>query len=234
MAGVHDVLAAAVPEREMLVCGSVRRTYGEVAARTRSLAAFLAGRGLGVRRERRELERWENGQDTVAVVLHNGAEYIEAMLGAFRARAVPFNVNQHYRPAEVGALLTDLDTRAVVYHRALGPLVAEAVDTTGLVLLDVDDGSSVDPLPGSTNVEDAARTPVTDALLPEPSPDDLYMVCTGGTTGRPKAVLWRQGDIYVAAMSGTADATAESIAAGANGSPGARWYAVPPLMHAAA
>src|SRR5690606_21501279 len=119
MAGVHDVLAAAVPDREMLVCGSIRRTYGEVAARTRSLAAFLGGRGLGARRERSELARWECGQDTVAVVLYNSAEYIEAMLGAFRARAVPFNVNQHYRPAELGGLLTDLATRAVVYHRAL-------------------------------------------------------------------------------------------------------------------
>ena len=37
----------------------------------------------------------------MALVLNNGTEYIEAMLGAFRARAVPFNVNQHYRPAEL-------------------------------------------------------------------------------------------------------------------------------------
>ena len=237
MAGVHDVLAAAVPDREMLVCGSIRRTYGEVAARTRSLAAFLAGHGLGARRERSDLARWECGQDTVAVVLYNGPEYIEAMLGAFRARAVPFNVNQHYRPAELGGLLTDLDTRAVVYHRALGPLVAEALpetlDTSDLVLIDVDDGSGVVPLPGSTTFEDAARTPVPGAL-PETTPDDLYMVCTGGTTGRPKAVLWRQGDIYVSAMSGVAGATGESIAAAATGNTGSRWYAVPPLMHAAA
>ena len=129
LAAVHDVVAAAVPDREMVVCGAVRRTYGEVAGRTRSLAAFLGARGLGVRRERGELERWESGQDTVALVLHNCAEYLEAMLGAFRARAVPFNVNQHYRPAEVGALLADLDARAVVYHRALGPLVAAACES---------------------------------------------------------------------------------------------------------
>ena len=50
-----------------------------------------------MRRERGELERWELGQDPVALVLHNCAEYLEAMLGCFRARAVPFNVNQHYR-----------------------------------------------------------------------------------------------------------------------------------------
>ena len=101
LVAVHDVLAATVPQREMVVCGDVRRTYGEIADRSRSLAAFLGARGLGVRRERDELERWECGQDTVALVLHNSVDYIEAMLGALRARAVPFNVNQHYRPAEV-------------------------------------------------------------------------------------------------------------------------------------
>ena len=67
---VHDVLAAVVPDRDMVVCGDVRRTFGEVADRSRGLAAFFAGRGLGVRRERGGLDRWENGQDTVAVTFH--------------------------------------------------------------------------------------------------------------------------------------------------------------------
>ena len=97
---------------------------------------------------------------------------------------------------------------------ALGPLVAAAYDTDDLVLVDVDDGSGIEPLPGSTGFEAAVATPV-EAPLPVPSPDDLYLVCTGGTTGRPKAVLWRQGDIYVSAMGGSDDATAESIAAAA-------------------
>jgi fatty-acyl-CoA synthase len=233
LAAVHDVVAATVPNREMLVCGSVRRTYGDVAERTKSIAAWLGVRGLGAQRERRELERWENGQDPVALVLHNCTEYLEAMIGAYRARAVPFNVNQHYRPKEVGSLFADLDARAVVYHRRFGPLVAAACDISGLVLVDVDDGTGVDPLPGSTNFEAVASTPV-EAPLPVPSPDDLYLVCTGGTTGRPKAVLWRQADIYISAMGGAEGATTESIAAAAAAGSGTPWFAVPPLMHAAA
>ncbi len=232
-AAVQDVLAAAVPDHEMVVCGATRRTFGEVADRTRSLAAFLAARGLGIRRERSELERWECGQDTVALVMHNGPEYLEAMLGAFRARAVPFNVNQHYRTSEVGVLLADLDVRAVVYHRAYGPLVDAACDTVGIVLVDVDDGSGVAPLPGSTNFEEVATTAVA-GPLPEPSPDDLYLVCTGGTTGRPKAVQWRQADVYISGMGGREGATAESIATSAAANGGRPWYAAPPLMHAAA
>ena len=128
---VHDVLAATVPDREMLVCGPVRRTFAEVADRTQAIAAWLGARGLGLQRERDGLERWEKGQDTVALVLSNCTEYVEAMLGAYRARAVPFNVNQHYRPAEIGRVLADLETKAVVYHRRFGPLVAAACMSGG-------------------------------------------------------------------------------------------------------
>lgn len=229
---MHDVVAEAVPDREMLICGDVRRTFGEVRERSRGLASFLVGEGIGLRRERSELERWECGQDAVALVLHNGAEYIETMLGAYRARAVPFNVNQHYRAAEVGALLNDVRARVAVYHRRYGPLLAEAVDPSDLVLIEVDDGSGVEPLPGSTGYEAAVGTLVSD--LPDLSPDDLCLVCTGGTTGRPKAVLWRQADIYVSAMAGVEGATAESIGAEAAAGAMGPWYAVPPLMHAAA
>ena len=165
----------------------------------------------------------------MALVLHNGTEYIEAMLGAFRARAVPFNVNQHYRTAELEALLDDVGPRAVIYHRRYGPLLAEVVDPTDLVLIDVDDGSGVAPLPGSTDFEAAVGTPV--GLLPTPSPDDLYLVCTGGTTGRPKAVVWRQADIYVSAMAGAEDATADSIATAAGERRGRRLVR-PPAAHA--
>jgi fatty-acyl-CoA synthase len=233
LAGLHDVVAAAVPDREMLICGDTRRTFGVVADRTGSLAAHLLERGVGLQRERSSLARWENGQDVVALVLHNGTEYVESMLGAYRARAVPCNVNQHYRPAEVGALLAYVDAKAVIYHRRYGPLLAEAGFGDGVVLVDVDDGSGVGPLAGSTTFEDAVATPIA-TPLPEPSPDDLYLVCTGGTTGRPKAVLWRQADIYVSAMAGTEGATAESIAAGATAYAGGPWFPVPPMMHAAA
>jgi acyl-CoA synthetase (AMP-forming)/AMP-acid ligase II len=233
---VHDVVAAAAPDRDMVVCGPVRRTFGEVAERTRSLAAFLRGRGVGLHTERADLERWESGQDPVALVLHNGTEYIEAMIGAFRARAVPCNVNQHYRPTEVRALLADVGVKAIVYHRRYRPLVETALaGRTGIVLIDVDDGSGTEPLPGSTPFEDAVRTPVTEPL-PATSPDDLYLVCTGGTTGRPKAVLWRQADIYVSALAGVEGATTESIAEAATSGTGTGgpWYPVAPLMHAAA
>ncbi|HKE73142.1 MAG TPA: AMP-binding protein [Acidimicrobiales bacterium] len=229
--GVLDVVTAAAPGRDMLVWGPVRRSYAEVRDRTRGLAAFLGARGLGVRRERAELDRWACGQSRVALVLSNCPAYVEAMVGAYRARAVPYNVNHHYNAREVAALLARVGADAVVYQRRLAPLLAEA-PLAGAVLVDVDDGSGAAPLPGSVSFEDAVAWEVGGGL-PEPSPDDLYLVCTGGTTGAPKAVLWRQADAYVSAMGGVEGATPERIAAGAGTGAGV-WFAAPPLMHAAA
>jgi fatty-acyl-CoA synthase len=120
LADVHEVVAAAAPERDMLVWKSTRRTYAEVAARVRSIARFLARRGVGVRRERDALERWECGQAPVALLLHNCPEYVEAMLGCFRARAVPFNVNQHYRPEEIRSLLDMIAFCERIHRHASG------------------------------------------------------------------------------------------------------------------
>lgn len=228
---VHDALADAAPERELLVWKDVRRTAREVQERTRRLATWFVQQGLGVQRERSELERWELGQSRIAILLSNCPEYVETMVAGYRSRSAPYNVNHHYRPSEVAALLAQVGTDAVVYHRRLAPLLAEcALD--GSVLLHVEDGSGVAPLPGSTDVDEAVSgTPI--GPLPTPSPDDVYLMCTGGTTGRPKGVLWRQADAYVSAMAGREDITREELA-GIATQGGGVWFSAPPLMHAAA
>src|SRR5690348_8355501 len=124
--GAIDAVTDAVPDREMVVWTSVRRTYATVQERTKALAGFLRDRGIGLQRERGELERWECGQHRVAILLSNCPEYVETMLGAWRARAVPYNVNHHYNPAEVAALLEQIGADVIVYHRRLAPLLAEA------------------------------------------------------------------------------------------------------------
>ena len=229
---VLDEVTAVAPDRDMIVWTSVRRTFAEEQDRTRRLAAFLAGQGIGVEREAAELDRWECGQSRVAILLSNCPAYLETMIAAYRARAVPYNVNHHYNAGEVGALLAQIGADAVVYHRRLAPLLAEA-DLDDAVLIDVDDGSGAAPLPGSTELERAIEDAGDVAGLPAPSPDDRYLVCTGGTTGRPKGVLWRQADVYVSAMGGMDGATSESITSIATSGAGV-WFAAPPLMHAAA
>jgi fatty-acyl-CoA synthase len=65
------------------------------------------------------------------------------------------------------------------------------------------------------------------------TPDDVYIACTGGTTGRPKAVLWRQGDLFVAALGGTDDVSEDAVRARAEAGAGV-WFPTSPLMHVAA
>lgn len=229
---VVDAIAEAVPEREMTVCGPRRTTFAQGADRTRRLANFLASHGLGARRERRDLNRWECGQDVVALVMHND-QYPEMVIGCLKARAVPVNVNYYYSPGEVADLLAYLKPRAVIYHRSLGAKFASVLGDEALpadLLISVDDGEG-DELPGTVALEDALAQGDTDRVDPA-SPDDLLMVCTGGTTGRPKGVMWRQGDIYVSSMNGADhDHVSEIHDKVANAGP--PWFAVSPLMHAA-
>lgn len=228
---VLDVVAETVPDRAMTVCGARRTTFAEAAHFTRALANFLIARGLGAHRERSELRNWECGQDRVALLMRNDL-YPEVFLACLRARAVPVNVNHYYSPTEVADLLSYVRPRAVIYHRSLGARFGEVLAAAGAELLvSVDDGSDAAPLPEAVTLSDALAAPgAGDGVVP--SPDDLVMMCTGGTTGRPKGVLWRQGDMYVASMAGADHESSAELAATVSRSR-APWFAVSPLMHAA-
>src|SRR4051794_10765068 len=192
---VLDAIAQTVPDRLMTVCGTRRSTFGESAERTRRLANFLAGQGFGAHRERDSLERWECGQDRVALIMHNDL-YPDMVIGCLKARTVPVNVNYHYTPREISELLDYIQPRAVIYHRSFGATFADVLPPpTADLLISVDDGSGVSELPGVTSLAEVLVHGAVDRDV-RPSPDDLLMICTGGTTGRPKGVLWRQSDIY--------------------------------------
>ncbi|ABK67368.1 MULTISPECIES: acyl-CoA synthetase [Mycobacterium avium complex (MAC)] len=229
---VLDEIADVIPDRTMTVCGDRRSTFAESADRTRRLANFLSGNGLGVHRERAVLQNWECGQDRVALVMHNDL-YPDMVVGCLKARTVPVNVNYHYTPREVGELFDYLRPRAVIYHRGLGPKFADVLGRGDVdLLIAVDDGSEAPQLPGAVSLNDALAQGDTGHPVPG-SPDDLLMICTGGTTGRPKGVLWRQSDIYVSSMVGADHACAQEIRDKVSGAAGAPWFAVSPLMHAA-
>ncbi|WP_123024032.1 acyl-CoA synthetase [Mycolicibacterium stellerae] len=229
---VVDAIADVIPDRPMTVCGDRRTSYGEMAQRTRRLANFLAERGFGTHRERDELDNWECGQDRVALIMHND-RYPEMVIGCLKARTVPVNVNHHYTPGEVADLLDYVKPRAVIYHRALGAKFADVLGSVGAdLLIDVDDGTDGLGIPGSVGVDDAVAQGDPELRIAG-SPDDAIMYCTGGTTGRPKGVLWRQGDTYVSSMVGADHESATVIHDKVRRNQGAPWFAVSPLMHAA-
>ena len=240
LAQIHEAVAAAVPDRECIVWRDRRLTYAEVGDRTRRLANHLLGAGLGAHRDRATIGGHESGQDHLACYLHNGNEYLEAMLGSYKARVAPFNVNYRYVAEELRYLLTDSAARAIVFHSTFADRVAEVRgDLPHLeVLLQVDDGSGIGLLPGAVWYEEALAAASPDIPPVAWSPDDLYILYTGGTTGMPKGVLWRQADIFVGAMGGRNLATGaewddleQVVEAARNG--GARLLPAPPFMHGA-
>ena len=244
LAQIHEAVEATVPDRPCIVRADRTFTYAEIGDRTRRLANVLAARGLGAHTERRDLANHESGQDHVGLYLHNGNEYLEGMLGSYKARAVPFNVNYRYVAEELQYLLTDSRARAVIFHSAFAPTLAEVRDRLPelTVLLQVADDSGNDLLDGAEWYEDAlaAASPELDPALRDAwSPDDLYCLYTGGTTGMPKGVLWRQADIWPAALGGRKLGTPDewtdldeiTTAAKAGG---AKVLPSPPFMHGAA
>lgn len=229
--GVVDAIADVIGDRTMTVCGEHRTTYGDMAARTRRLANFLADRGFGAYRERHGLNSWECGQDRVALVMYND-RYPELVIAALKARTVPVNFNHHYTPHEVAELLDYVKPRAVAYHRSLGVRFADVLSGSAELLICVDDGSDAPMLPDAVDLDDAVAQGKPDRVLAT-SPDDVIMYCTGGTTGRPKGVMWRQSDSYVSSMVGADHESAAEIHEKVLRNEGAPWFAVSPLMHAA-
>lgn len=243
---VLDAIAEAVPDRPMTVCGGRRSTFAETADRTRRLANFLAVHGFGAHRERAELANWECGQDRVALIMHNDL-YPDMVIGCLKARTVPVNVNYHYTPREVADLLAYVKPRAVIYHRSLGAKFAGVLPPSGAELLiaidegpegpegpegsDGSDCSNGVGLSGAIDLEDALAQGDVDQPI-TPSPDDVLMICTGGTTGRPKGVMWRQSDTYTVSMNGADHDSVDEIHDKVRHA-GPPWFAVSPLMHAA-
>jgi fatty-acyl-CoA synthase len=198
LAKLHEAISEHFHDKECLVYGDRRFTWGQFTDRTRRLATLFRKHGLGVYRERSELENWESGQDHIALFLHNCNEYLEGLMGAYKCRAVPFNVNYRYQREELLYLLQNAQTKAVVYHARFAPLLEGIQKQLPEITLwlQVDDDSGQPLLLGALDYERALLASRADPMDESASGDDLFMIYTGGTTGMPKGVLWRQQDIF--------------------------------------
>lgn len=174
-ARLPDTVAVSEPTRD--------HTYAEFDDRTSRLAAALEAAGVGP-------------GNTVACYLYNGAPYLETVFAAFKIGAVPVNANYRYTGDELSALLTDADATAVVFSGELAGNVAHAATNVGTLRLLVRVGNAPERTPGPEAHEYSELLDSTPPRpnTPRPGSDQLFMY-TGGTTGKPKGVIWRQADL---------------------------------------
>lgn len=221
-----NTVAELAPERIAIACGDRHVSFGEFDERAERVAHVLRASGLGP-------------GDKVGIQCVNAPEYLEVFFAAQKLGAVPVNVNYRYIGAELAYLIDNSDAAAFVYHDEFAPTVADALaglpdDRKPRRLLQVaheGDGTLLaDSVDYETAIAGAPGGPATDRV---PSGDDLVFLYTGGTTGYPKAVMWRSDDLSVAlwqmARPGTQPAdVAKTIEAGKRA---ATVLPACPLMH---
>jgi acyl-CoA synthetase (AMP-forming)/AMP-acid ligase II len=176
LADLFEQAADAWPDRDYIVAGEIRRTYGEMEARANRLAHHLSAQGVGP-------------GDHVGIYALNCAEWVETVWAVFKLRAVWVNINYRYVEDELAYIFDNADLAALV----VAPEFVERVNGVRQhspmlkhVLVIGDD------------YEKALAAESTDRDFPERSGDDLYILYTGGTTGMPKGVVWRHEDVLMA------------------------------------
>lgn len=232
-ADVWEYAADRVPEREALVCGNRRLTYRDLEQRANRFAAHLAAAGV-------------TRGDTFGIFAPNSTEWIEAQLAGWKLGALPVNVNHRYGSSELADLLGDARAIGLVFDRALSEVVAGlGPDRLGTmrVLVAIDLPGSIEPsvpLPDRAVTWDEVQQEHARAGRPRVQRDgeDRYLIYTGGTTGRPKGVVWRQEDAFHACFGGgdpmrmNPVTAPEQLADHIMESP-ASYLCMAPLMHAA-
>jgi acyl-CoA synthetase (AMP-forming)/AMP-acid ligase II len=231
-ADLFELAAAKVPDRVALVDARRSLTFRELDERTTRLANALGA--IGVR-----------AGDHVGVLATNCIEWVEAAFAAYKLRASVVNINYRYVEDELRYLFANSDVVGCVYQREYGPLVAAARDAQPKLQHfvriewngDTSDDTALDPVEFEAAV--ARGSPEGD--FGERSGDDVYLLYTGGTTGMPKGVMWRQEDVYFALAGGIDVFTNERVKSphepsdkiDASQPTGLVAMILPPLMHGA-
>ncbi|MSO86536.1 MAG: acyl-CoA synthetase [Acidimicrobiia bacterium] len=185
-ADVWETVAQQVPDAPAQVHGDRRITWAEFDRRANGIARALLDAGV-------------KEQDKVAQYLYNGVEYLESMFGTFKAGLAPINTNYRYLDDELVYLWENGDVVAVVFHGSFSDRIEGIRARVPMVRLWlwVDDGAGGCPA-WATPYETAAEAGTSEAVEGPwgRDGDHLLLLYTGGTTGMPKGVMWRQDDLF--------------------------------------
>ena len=177
-----EIIADAIPEAPALIEGDRREDWRTYDHRAACLASALKARGVGF-------------ETKVGICGYNSKAYLEAQYAVLKLRGVPVNVNYHYTEAELEYLFDNADAEAVFFEAQFGPRIAAARDCLPKLktLIEIDDGSG-QHLEGALRFEEMVTGSDPLPRHSDYTPDDIFMFYTGGTTGFPKGVVYRQGD----------------------------------------
>jgi acyl-CoA synthetase (AMP-forming)/AMP-acid ligase II len=175
-----EAISDEIPDSDALLCGDIHRTWREYEDRAARVASALTEAGLPV-------------AATIGLALYNGPEYSEAQFACFKQRLTPFNVNFRYTAKELQSLLEGADAEALFFDASLTDAVNQIRATLPALRLLVQVGGESTP-DWAENYETliSSRPP---APRIKRSPDDIWMLFTGGTTGNPKGVMWPHGNM---------------------------------------
>ncbi len=224
-ADVWEMVAQRLPEAPAQEQGARSWSWQEFDSRANGIATALLERGIA-------------HQDKVAQYLYNSPQYLESLFAAFKVGMAPVNTNYRYTDEELIYLWDNSDAVAVVFHGTFTDTIERIRDRVPRVRvwLWVDD----DTLPCPTWAIDyeniASRGGVESVRAPwGRSGDDLLLLYTGGTTGMPKGVMWRQEDLFLTLDSTNKKRLPPEPDAQALGDryakPGPRNLPAAPLMH---
>ncbi len=231
LADLFEVVASAVPERTAFICGGQRLSFRQLDERATRLASALRARGLG-------------RGDNVGIALHNSAEYLETFLACCKIGAAPANVNYRYVAEELRYLLGTLALKALVYGPELAAEVGKLDGKLPDMQLWLQAGGAVAGHGGPASAEDyetLLASGSADLQDPARSDNDLYLLCTGGTTGMPKGVMWPHKSLFMGALGGGGIyfrrppiERPEELADIVPHGPALSFFAIAPMMHGAA
>ncbi len=185
-ADVYEAVAARAPDHPCQIQGERVITWAEFDRRANALAADLLDAGL-------------THQSKVAAYLYNGPEYLETYVAAFKGGFAPVNTNYRYADEEIVYLFDNADAEAVVYHAAFNDLVDQVRTRLPKVRRWYCVADQTGGVPDWAVDYDAIVSRRADGPVRAPwgrSGDDLLLLYTGGTTGMPKGVMWRQDDLF--------------------------------------
>lgn len=233
LADLFESVVDVVPGREALVyidhpgTGAERRlTYAQLDAAANRVAHHLIDSGI-------------RPGEHLGLHLYNGVEYLQTVLGCLKARIVPVNVNYRYVEEELVYLYRDADLVALVFDTEFSDRVAAALPRASALrhLLRVGSAATDGAALPALDFAEAEAAGSPERGFPPRSADDQFIIYTGGTTGMPKGVMWRQEDLFFSGLGGGAptgepvtkpEELAERVAAGGEG---ITFFPTPPLMH---